>query len=977
MTRFENDHFINSKNSQIKKRFSAFYTQHSFFEQHSFNTYIEKLLYLYGEAMRQTVLLIIFCSVISTLTQAQPYLDSTASVEARVKDLLSRMTLQEKIGQLMQVERQYVATKKTDITTYGMGSLLSGGGSAPTPNTPKSWADMYDDFQSYALKSRLKIPLLYGIDAVHGHNNVFGATIFPHNIGMGCTRDENLVRRADSVVALEVAATGINWTFAPCIAVPRDLRWGRTYEGFGETPELAVMMARASVIGFQGTDSVTRTLACAKHYLADGGTANGVNEGNAIMTEAQLRSIHLPGYIEAVKYGVGTIMPSYSSWNGVKMHANTYLLTTVLKGELGFNGFLISDYAAIDQLSSVFRDNVKNSINAGLDMIMIPDRYQLFDTTLTSLASSGEVPLSRIDDAVTRILRQKFKLGLFEHPYANRTELGNVGSASHREVARECVRKSLVLLKKKDGILPLLKSGQKILVAGRSGNDLGMQCGGWTMTWQGSSGTITTGTTVSAALQQIAGTTNVVYDRTASTTSGFEAAVVVIGETPYAESGGDRSNLALAQEDIDVVQKVKGAGLKTIVVLITGRPMVLTPILPYSDVVIAAWLPGTEGNGIADVLFGDYQPQGLLSHSWPRSNAQLAMNVGDANYDPLFAYGYGITSLANSASGSAPVYYASRVASDGRSLVVSFTKAIGATGASAANFSVHAGSASPAVSSMTIDPTDAKNIILLLGTAIATGDSVRLQYAGTGVTATDGGVLQSFGPVDVYNPGTQGLLIPGMIEAENYSIMSGVQTETTTDNGGGLDVGWIDSGDWIEYNVNITASINSATFRIASLSAAGRIAFSCDGTLLTTFDLPVTGGWQTWQSVNKSVTLPAGAHTIRITAVIGGFNLNWMQFAVVNSVQSSSVPDEFRLQQNYPNPFNPSTTISFSLPAKSFVSLNVFDVIGREVATLVSEELNAGSYTRQWFADGLPSGVYFYRLQSGSYSAAKMLMFMK
>ena len=643
-------------------------------------------------------LLALCCVFVHTATLAQIYLDSTASIDARVQDLLSRMTLQEKVGQMIQVDRQYVASKKTDITSYAMGSLLSGGGSGPSQNNPTAWADMYDDFQSYALKTRLKIPLIYGIDAVHGHNNVHGATIFPHNIGMGCTRDEALVRLADSIVAVEVAATGINWTFAPCIAVPRNIRWGRTYEGFGETPELAVMMGRASVLGFQGADTTfIRTLACAKHYLADGGTASGTNEGNAMITEAELRAIHLPGYIEAIGQGVGSIMPSYSSWNGTKMHAHSYLLTTVLKGELGFDGFLISDYAAIDQISSVFRSNVKTSINAGLDMIMIPDRYQLFDTTLTSLVNAGEVPLGRIDDAVARILRQKFKLRLFERPYANRTELANVGSAAHREIARQCVRKSLVLLTKKDGILPLAKGSQKILVAGKGGNDIGMQCGGWTITWQGSTGAITPGTTVYAALQQVAGASNVTFDRTASATAGYDAAVVVIGETPYAEGSGDRTSLALSQEDITVVQKVKAAGLKTIVVLFSGRPMILTPILPYSDAIIAAWLPGTEGMGIADVLFGDYQPQGVLSHSWPRSNAQLAMNVGDAQYDPLFAYGYGLASLANSTPGSAPSFYASRVGADGRSVVVSFTKPMASPAAYATSFSIRAGAATPSV----------------------------------------------------------------------------------------------------------------------------------------------------------------------------------------------------------------------------------------------------------------------------------------
>jgi beta-glucosidase len=927
--------------------------------------------------MRRTILLIIiFCST-HTFTPAQIYLDSTASIEARVSDLLSKMTLREKIGQMMQVERQYVVAKKTDITAYGMGSLLSGGGSVPTPNTPVSWADMVDDFQTYALKSRLKIPLLYGIDAVHGHNNVFGATIFPHNIGLGCTRDEDLVRRADSVVALEVAATGIHWTFAPCIAVPRDLRWGRTYEGFGETPELAVMMARASVIGFQGRDSITRTLACAKHYLADGGTLNGVNEGNAVMTEAELRSIHLPGFIEAIQHGVGTIMPSYSSWNGVKMHAHKYLLTTVLKEELGFNGFLISDYAAIDQISNDFRNNVKTSINAGLDMIMLPDRYQLFDTTLFGLVTTGEVPLTRINDAVTRILRQKFKIGLFERPYANRTGLGNIGSASHRTIAREGVRKSLVLLKKKDGILPLMKSGQKILVAGKGGNDLGMQCGGWTMTWQGSTGAITTGTTVTAALQQAAGPANVIYDRNAATTSGFDAAVVVIGETPYAETGGDRSSLSLAQEDIDVVKKVKAAGLKTIVILISGRPMVLTPILPYSDAVIAAWLPGTEGSGIADVLFGDFQPQGLLSHSWPRSNAQLAMNIGDAEYDPLFAYGYGITSLANSNTGSSPQYYSSAVSADGLSLIVSFNKAIGTTGASPTNFSVLAGNASKSVNTVTIDGTDAKNVILALGTAIASTDSVRLHYAGTTVTSMDGGVLQSFGPVEVYNPLKQGLQFPGMIEAENYSLMSGVQTETTTDSGGGMNVGWIDAGDWLEYNVNVTSIVNNASFRVASLSTAGRIAFSSDSSVLTTFDLPVTGGWQTWQTVSKPITFPIGMHTIRLTAVTGGFNVNWLKFSVVNSVQSSPAPTEFLLGQNFPNPFNPSTVIQFGLPHSSPVELTVHDMLGRTIRVLLREELPPGIHTVRFDGTGLSSGMYIYSIKAGSFSRSRHMLLVK
>lgn len=570
--------------------------------------------------------------------KAQIYLDSTASTTDRVNDLLSRMNLQEKIGQMIQVDRGYVASNKSDITTYGIGSLLSGGGSVPSQNNPAAWADMYDDFQSYALASRLKIPIIYGIDAVHGNNNVWGATIFPHNIGMGCTHNEDLVRIADSIVALEVAATGIDWTFAPCIAVVRNERWGRTYEGFGETPELTEIMARASVQGFQGNDlsKNDKILACAKHYLADGGTENGINEGNAILTEEELRRIHLPGYIEAIKQGVGSIMPSYSSWNGLKMHGNKYLLTDVLKGELGFEGFIVSDWAGIDQLPGNFREDVKQSINAGIDMVMLPDRYQLFNSTLTDLITTGEVTIDRIDDAVKRILRKKFELSLFEKPYTNRSLFSQVGSSEHREVARQCVRESLVLLKKKDGILPLKKSGQKILVAGKSGNDIGIQCGGWTISWQGSTGDITPGTTIYEAIQSLAGNNNVAYDRYANNTSGYDIAVVVVGEVPYAEGKGDRTELGLDAEDITTIRKVKQAGLKTIVVLLSGRPMIINSIIPFSDAIIAAWLPGTEGSGAADILFGDYQPKGRLSHSWPRSMDQIPINFGDVNYDPLF-----------------------------------------------------------------------------------------------------------------------------------------------------------------------------------------------------------------------------------------------------------------------------------------------------------------------------------------------------
>lgn len=913
---------------------------------------------------------------------AQIYLDSTASIDDRVNDLLSRMTLQEKIGQMTQVDRGNVVGNKSDITTYGIGSLLSGGGSAPSQNNPTAWADMYDDFQSYALASRLKIPLIYGIDAVHGNNNVYGSTIFPHNIGMGCTHNEDLVRAADSVVAIEVAATGIDWTFAPCVAVVRNERWGRTYEGFGETPELVTIMARASVQGLQGSDlsKNNKILACAKHYLADGGTENGINEGNAIISETELRSIHLPGYIEAIKQGVGSIMASYSSWNGVKMHGNKYLLTDVLKDELGFKGFVVSDWAGIDQLPGDFRSDVKQSINGGIDMVMLPDRYQLFSSTLVDLVSTGEMTIGRIDDAVKRILRKKFELGLFEKPYADRSLLSKVGSVQHREIARQCVRESLVLLKKKDGILPLKKFGQKILVAGKGGNDIGIQCGGWTISWQGSTGDITPGTTIYEAIQNSVGINNVVYDRYANNTSGYDAVVVVIGEVPYAESNGDRNDLGLDAEDIETVRKVKQSGLKTIIVLLSGRPMIINSIIPFSDAIIAAWFPGTEGTGVADILFGDHQPKGTLSHSWPRSMDQIPVNFDDINYDPLFPFNYGLLSVQDSETGSAPEYYSSSVISDGHSINISFSKPMNSPAGFETSFFLKINNANIPISSLSLSPDDSKNIILDFSQNVVSGDKVTIQYSGSGLSSSDGGIMQPFGPEEVNNFLIEFKVqsIPGKIQAEDYSSMFGIQTENTTDIGGGLNVGWIDTGDWMDYNVNISNTGSyTVTYRVAALSSSGNIILKLNGQNLTSIDLPVTGGWQNWQSISGSVNLTEGAHTLRIQAAGGGFNLNWFSFDPVTQVETTNKNPNFYLAQNFPNPFNPKTKIEFEIPNRQKVELKIFDLLGQDIATLVSEEKEAGNYYVNFEANKLPGGIYFYQLKAGSFVDTKKMIAIK
>jgi beta-glucosidase len=590
------------------------------------------------------LLLLGFILCLPVTGHSQVYLDSTASVNDRVEDLLSRMSLTEKIGQMVQTERNFGNVNDV-ITGYFLGSILSGGGSTPGSNTVADWVSMYNGMQDAALATRLKIPIIYGVDAVHGHNNVYGATIFPHNIGLGCTRDSLLVFECARATASEVRATGLNWTFAPCIAVPRNIRWGRTYEGFGETPELQKMMAVAAVKGLQG-DSVGAPggiLACAKHFVGDGGTFNGIDRGNTVIDESGLRQIHLPGYIDAIEAGVGSVMVSFSSWNGELCHGHRYLVTDLLKAELGFEGFVVSDWEGVQFLDNDFKTAVGMAVNAGIDMFMEPTRPLEFIDNLIQLVYAGTVPQSRIDDAVARILGVKFRMGLFEHPYASPAHADSLGSAAHRAIAREAVRKSLVLMKNSNNLLPLSKTEGKILVAGSKSHDIGTQCGGWTITWQGGTGQITTGTTIYNAVIAARNGQNVVYSANGATTADVDLAIVVVGETPYAEGQGDSSKPQLSAADKSIIANVKQLNIPYVILLISGRPLILDEVIGEADAFVACWLPGTEAAGITDVLFGDFDFTGKLSHSWPSSISQEPINWGDASYLPLFPYDFGLT----------------------------------------------------------------------------------------------------------------------------------------------------------------------------------------------------------------------------------------------------------------------------------------------------------------------------------------------
>jgi beta-glucosidase len=619
---------------------------------------------------------------------APAYENARLPVRARVEDLLSRMTLAEKIGQMTQAERGNIDADTSKITTDNLGSVLSGGGSVPTPNTPAAWADMVDRYQRAALATRLHIPLIYGIDTVHGDGNMYGATVFPHNIGLGASRDPELVRDVEHVAAQETRTTGPQWAFAPCICAARDDRWGRTYESFSEDPRLVAEMETA-IEGFQGPpghlSDPDRVLATAKHFAGDGLTTYGtgsnmqttgnypIDQGVDQVDHGTFDRLALSQYVPAIKrYDVGSVMPSYSDvdWtedglgNRINMHGNRDLITGWLKEKMGFDGFVISDYNGIDHINpetSTFAQKVAGGVNAGIDMFMQPSNFEQFEATLTDLVNSHEVPMARIDDAVRRILTKKFELGLFEHPFTDRRYIGQVGSPAHHALARRAAAESQVLLENHHGTLPI--SGRKdVYVAGSNADNIGNQAGGWTLTWQGGSTTVIPGTTILAGIRQAA-RGNVTFSQDASAPVPRGAVgIVVVGETPYSEGFGDVfgpqwaydpgdkgvprpvKDMQLSAADKAAVDKVCAAAKRCVMVIVSGRPLILDPAQRNeADAIVAAWLPGSEGTGVADTLFGARPFTGKLPVSWPRTLAQEPINVGDRNYDPLYPFGYGLT----------------------------------------------------------------------------------------------------------------------------------------------------------------------------------------------------------------------------------------------------------------------------------------------------------------------------------------------
>ena len=576
---------------------------------------------------------------------------SENQINKKVNEIIDMMNIDEKIGQMTQIDQRFLDTI-TDISTYSIGSLLSGGGSHPDVNEPQAWLDMYNKYQSESLKSRLQIPLIYGIDAVHGHNNVYGATIFPQNIGLGATNNPELIYKISEATSIEVAATGIDWTFSPCLSSPEDYRWGRTYEGFSSDPKRVEMLGEAAVLGYQNakTSSGKSVVACAKHFIGDGNTEFGtgmrglVDRGNTEMTIEELKLKLIPKYQAAVDANVQTVMASYNSWNGVKCHGSKELLTDILKVDMGFKGFVISDWQGIDEIPGDYKSDIITSINAGIDMVMVSGQaqpYKKFMRLLKESVEEGSISMDRIDDAVQRILKVKLRNGLFESPLVENNALSTIGSDDHRKIARQAVRESVVLLKN-ENIIPISKDVNKLVVSGRGADNLGMQCGGWTIDWQGGQGDITIGTTILDGITNaVSQNTNILYSKDAQDLedSNGDLAIVVIGEDPYTEFFGDKENLDLMNEDLTTIKKLKSKGYKVVVLLISGRPMNISDHIENWDAFAAIWLPGTEGDGISDILFGDHQASGTLSYPWP-TNAEDGANALTDNL--LFNIGFGL-----------------------------------------------------------------------------------------------------------------------------------------------------------------------------------------------------------------------------------------------------------------------------------------------------------------------------------------------
>jgi beta-glucosidase len=579
-------------------------------------------------------------------------------IEKRIDILLNQMTVEEKIGQVIQPE--WKAISPDEVAQYHIGSIEAGGGSAPGGNKHAivhEWVSSIEPYYDASVdpaRNRVIIPLIWAADAVHGHNNVYGATLFPHNIGLGATHDPALIRRIGEATAAEVRSTGMDWSFAPTIAVARDDRWGRTYESYSEDPKIVAQYAASMVMGLEGSGSTfldkDHVISTAKHFLGDGSTDGGRDQGNSLTSEADLIRLHAPGYTEAIDAGTQSIMASFNSWHGVKMHANQALMTAVLKGQMGFDGIIMGDWNAHGQIPGCSNSDCAPAFNAGLDIFNAPADWKALYANLVREVNDGTISTARINDAVRRILRVKMRMGVFEEPAPDKRPDTDqpIGTAGHRAIARQAVRESLVLLKN-DGVLPI-RPNSTVLIAGDGADNVAMQSGGWSLSWQGADngpkdfpGATSIYQGLKTQLEEAGG--HAQFSPDGESVRKADVAIVVFGETPYAEFMGDQNDVALHHdngESLELIRKLKAQGIPVVAIMLSGRPLYVNPQINAADAFVEAWLPGSEGEGVADVLTGKHDFTGKLSFSWPKRPDHTPLNVGDAGYDPQFAYGFGL-----------------------------------------------------------------------------------------------------------------------------------------------------------------------------------------------------------------------------------------------------------------------------------------------------------------------------------------------
>jgi len=825
---------------------------------------------------KQVFSIITFALMLSTSVFGQ----SGKMVEKQVSEFMKLMTLDDKIGQMLISDFGSVRNNLGDIENYKIGNIIYGADSDPELNTAGYWAWLNDSIQKIAINANLHIPLFIATDAIHGHNNVSNATIFPHNIGMGCTRNPRLVSEEGKIIASEVAATGVRLVFSPSFVTPRDERWGGTYEGYGEDPALVTLLGNAYVTGFNSFSLPDggKSLACPQYSgVVKFQVENSEAKNNAVY-DSKLFPIN-----DSILLNGGAIMVSSMLLANNQTTDNQMKLIETLKKKYGFQGFVVSDWETISNMQGDYYSVIKNSINAGVDMFMEISSPKLFVETMKQCVASGDISKERIDDAVRRILTQKFKVGLFNHPLAYKELLEKFGDKGNKNIVRQCVRESAVILFNKNNVLPLSKKATRIHVAGAAANNLAMQCGGWTIGWQGLGEKEIPGKTFLESLKQAGGNSKITYSKNGQGAIGSEVGIVVIGEEPYAEWYGNKKELFLSQEDINAVMNIKNANVPVVCVILSGRPLILDPILNYCDAIIAGWLPGPEIDGLTDVLYGDVKPKGQLSQSWPISMNQISENVGDSSYNPLFPYGSGITSLDASKNNS-PRLLSANVIKRGGAVELVFSKPI-AEFSAIDNFSITTTAGTQRPISGELKAENPSSIILFLKDSIKVNQKVQINSETGTVKSKDGGEMLPFKHFNVFNPLTtlkKIYKIPAMIQAEKYSDQRDIDIQDCWDDKGGQAV-VLEKGEWCEYLLQSNfPGFYSVIFRVQS-SKKTELSLSVDGREIGT--VKVTSSKPgTWTSVvMKKVYITNGKQTFTVSAKNETVSLNWISFdAFVN-----------------------------------------------------------------------------------------------